>query len=219
MFSRSSLKPYAPKPYTAVASTCQSFDTCLMGEQGGAGRKQMHCRKLKRSYQSLEHTEHRNCRNVTPIATPSPSKMVKHHLMQKDATTGCFEQQRRALRPKRKFIIGNPQYTSESDVNENNDDDLDEADDESVAAAADDELRREGKSRGAGWRSLRAVVAYYCSLRKIKRNGAFHIIHLRVPVTVCVRVHICMYIAVSVILYTYSSTLHLLASLVLVIIE
>lgn len=31
------------------------------------------------------------------------------------------------------------------------------------------------KSSGAqGWRNVRAVMAYYCTLRKIKRNGGVH---------------------------------------------
>lgn len=34
------------------------------------------------------------------------------------------------------------------------------------------------KSTGTqGWRNVRAVMAYYCTLRKIKRNGGVHVIY------------------------------------------
>lgn len=34
-----------------------------------------------------------------------------------------------------------------------------------------------GRTKGAqGWRNVRAVMAYYCTLRKIKRNVAFCIL-------------------------------------------
>lgn len=35
-----------------------------------------------------------------------------------------------------------------------------------------------GRRSAQGWNSLRAVVAYYCSLRKIKRNGFILIVFL-----------------------------------------
>lgn len=36
------------------------------------------------------------------------------------------------------------------------------------------------KNSGAqGWRNVRAVMAYYCTLRKIKRNGGVHVIYFQ----------------------------------------
>lgn len=36
------------------------------------------------------------------------------------------------------------------------------------------------KNSGAqGWRNVRAVMAYYCTLRKIKRNGGVHVIYIQ----------------------------------------
>lgn len=31
-----------------------------------------------------------------------------------------------------------------------------------------------------GWRNVRAVMAYYCTLRKIKRNGGVHVIYFQI---------------------------------------
>lgn len=79
------------------------------------------------------------------------------------------QQKKQQRKRKSKFTLG-----GDDDHEDENDDD-----DDSAAAAddgsddANDETDNAGnKNRIGGWRGIRAVVAYYCSLRKIKRNGA-----------------------------------------------
>lgn len=111
--------------------------------------KQLYCRKLKRSYQSLD------------------TAFEHQHQQQQQ------QQQRHSRgysnKPKCKFSIGtdDEENTSYHDENEYYDDD------EDVENFKEFRKRRAGSKSSSGWRSIRAVVAYYCSLRKIKRNGAF----------------------------------------------
>lgn len=63
------------------------------------------------------------------------------------------------------------QYTDIDSLNRNDNEIHSLENDEEVAAGESDSMENRPTNRGAqSWNSLRAVVRYYCSLRKIKRQ-------------------------------------------------
>lgn len=74
------------------------------------------------------------------------------------------------------FIRNRNEYESISN-DEDNDDRGDRMEyDDGDDADADQSTSLASKS-GQGWRNVRAVMAYYCTLRKIKRHGALILIN------------------------------------------
>lgn len=146
-------------PCTASSSLfkyqSQSFDASYSKRPSIQEGNKRSSRYLKRSYQSLEQTD------VIQL-----QQLHKQYLKEQQQ-----QQKRRSKKKKSRFILGgDDENNGDENVaveihsdNQDNDDD-DEDDDETGNLG--------GKNRIGGWRGIRAVVAYYCSLRKIKRNGA-----------------------------------------------
>lgn len=106
---------------------------------------------------TIKHKGH-HCKNLKRA-----SQSLDPELLQKSYDDNSDYGKRK--RHRRHFTIGDTKDGSE---------DVEELDDENI-----DDVKNGSCTRGAqSWRALRAVVAYYCSLRKIKREDIIKIFYL-----------------------------------------
>lgn len=69
---------------------------------------------------------------------------------------------------------------------------------------ADDSSNKCGKSGSRGWRNVRAVMAYYLTLRKIKRHGASLFFYLCISLSNSILYIILIYLRIFTIHYTHN---------------
>lgn len=135
-----------------MPSASESFDTYLAKKHH---HPPQHCSLKHKQHHSHHHEKHQCCQCKH---LKRASQSLDTELLNKHDDGRCEDGVEKQRRRQRHFSIGDD---SVGDVEEPEDDDIDEV----------DGTKPNSCTRGAqSWRALRAVVAYYCSLRKIKRE-------------------------------------------------
>lgn len=141
-----------------MPSASESFDTYLAKSH----HHPHHCSSIKRHKQHSKQQQHRRCQ----------CKYLKRASQSLDnenfSNNGkCCDNKRR------NFRLGGNENSVEPDE--------DEEDVEYDNGEGDEKTRTRGAQ---SWRALRAVVAYYCSLRKIKREDILKYMHISVLIRI-----------------------------------